>query len=312
MITLDRLHTFTIAAEELNFTHAARRLGLSQPAISLQIKELEEALEVSLFERTGRRLLLTPAGERLRPLALTVLRSVDTARSELAEFRSVFQGVLRLGASNTIGIYLLPFALGQFSKLYPGVRASLQVNDVEAIVRDINENNLDLALVEEDLTAGRVHGWERVPFLEDELVLITGPDHEWGKTGTASLDQLDQAQYILRPRQSMVRQLIQDRLSEQRVDPNKLTIRFELNNTEGMKRAVMAGLGVCFVSRYAIAMELAAGLLKEVTVPGLTISRTLWLLRPVADKQTENQRRFCDMLLSGDWVPPSLKPLAQL
>src|SRR5690606_5518225 len=113
---------------------------------SLQIKELEQSLEVSLFERTGRRLLLTPAGERLRPLALSILRSVDAACNELAEFRAVYQGVLRIGAGTTLGIYLLPYALGAFSKLFPGIRASLQVKEVDAIVRDMNENSLDLAL----------------------------------------------------------------------------------------------------------------------------------------------------------------------
>ena len=134
-MNLDRLTTFLAAAEDLNFTQAARRLHLSQPAVSQQIKELEEDLGVILFERRGRGLLLTPAGDRLRALAQPVLREVRQVRAEMGAFRDQPQGVLRVGASNTPGIYLLPFALGRFSTQWTGVRVSMEVSHPEALWR---------------------------------------------------------------------------------------------------------------------------------------------------------------------------------
>jgi DNA-binding transcriptional LysR family regulator len=305
-MNLDRLTTFQAASADLNFTQAARRLHLSQPAVSQQIRELEEDLGVTLFERRGRGLLLTPAGERLRMLTQPVLRELNHIRTEMATFGEVPQGVLRVGASNTPGIYLLPYALGKFSTLFPGVRLTMQVADVESVLQAMHSGDLDLALVEEDPSAGRLRGWEKVALLEDELVLITPPDHPWAARGAIALTELPEAAFIFRPPLSETRQLIQDRLAEAGLDPERLSTRFELGNTEGLKRAVMAGLGVGFVSRFATGMERRAGLLAEVAVPGFRITRTLWLIRPTAERLAPHQARFGEMLTRGGWLPGEL------
>lgn len=303
---LEHLTTFLTAAEELNFTHAARRLHLSQSAVSQQIRELEDDLGVSLFERRGRGLLLTPAGERLRAMAKPLMRDVRLAREALGEFKAIPQGVLRVGASNTPGIYLLPYALGEFARLYPGVRVSLRVADGPAIVRALQDGELDLALLEDDPAPGRMPGWEHVRLLEDELALIAGPTHPWAGRRDLTLADLEQHPLIFRQETSPTRRAILDHIAKAGLDPQRLITHFELGNTEAIKRAVMAGLGVGWVSRYACALERKAGWLVEVPVAGLRISRPLWLLMPPADRTLVHQKRFADLLQQDSWLPANL------
>lgn len=303
-MNLDQLRTFVTAAETLNFTQAARLLHISQPAVSQQIRELESALKVTLFERRGRTLALTPAGERLRPMALDILGDVRRAEDELTEFRGVPQGVFLLGAESIPGTYLLPHALGAFSREFPGVRISLRVTDVEAIERALQDGELDLAVTETEPSPGRIHGWERVPFLKDEFVLITPPDHPWAGRGTIDLEELEGEPFILRQRDSAFRRLYSDRMAGAGFNPDRLTVRFELSSTEGIKHAVMAGLGVGFVSRHAVSVEYEAGRLAVLRIRDLPIERPLWLLRPHGRKLAIYQQRFVDTLLTGDWVSP--------
>ena len=306
---LDRLRTFALAAEELNFTQTARMLHLSQPAVSQQIRELEDSLGVALFERRGRGLALTPAGERLKPLAMTLLKDAENLKEALGEFRGVPQGVLRIGAGTTLGIYLLPYALGTFSRAYPAIRASLRITETDGLLRAMRDGEIDLALIEEDLSPGRIFGWEKVPLLDDELVLIAAADHPWATRRMISLPELEGQAFIMRQPQAPARQLIHDRLAEAGFDPQRLAVRFELGHTEGIKRSVMAGLGLGFVSRYAIADELKAGTLVEVRIQDFGIGRTLWLIRPSEDKLPAHSQRFCDVLKRADWLPPHLREL---
>ncbi|HEY9720851.1 MAG TPA: LysR family transcriptional regulator [Oscillatoriaceae cyanobacterium] len=301
-MNLERLTTFIAAADTMNFTQAARRLHLSQSAVSQQMRELEEDLGVTLFERRGRGLMLTPAGETLRTRGQALLREAAGLRSELTAFRGLAQGVLRLGASNTLGIYLLPYALGRFSLLYPGIRVSLLVTDAGAITTRLRDGELDAALVEEDLSPGVIPGWEKLPLLEDALVLVAGAGHPVLDALPMPREGLLTLPFILRQRESETRRLIHDRLAEAGLDPERLNVRFELGNTEGIKRAVMTGLGVGFVSRYATWLEQRAGWLVEVPVEGLDIRRMLWLVRPQTGRPAHSER-FSEMLLSGDWLP---------
>jgi DNA-binding transcriptional LysR family regulator len=302
-MNFDRLNTFLVAAEDLNFTQAARRLHLSQPAVSQQIRELEDELGVSLFERRGRGLLLTPAGERLRTVSQPIMRELKQMEVEMSAFKDTPQGVLRVGASNTPGIYLLPEALGRFAASETGVRVSLHVADTEAILRALHEGDVDMAVVEEEPPMGRLQGWERIPVLQDELVLISRPDHPWAKAGKITLDRLVESPFIFRTRQSETRQLIHKRLAEEGLDPEQLSVPFELGNTEGIKRSVMAGLGMGFVSCFATSLERRTGLLAEVGIENFHIPRTLWLIRPADTRLTPHLQRFCELLEGQDWLP---------
>ncbi|HEY9765643.1 MAG TPA: LysR substrate-binding domain-containing protein [Chroococcales cyanobacterium] len=305
-MNFERLRTFLIAAEELNFTQAARRLSLSQPAISQQIKEIEEDLGVSLFDRRGRTILLTPAGEKLRPLADALLKKVLSVREELEEFRGVPQGSLQIGAGNAVGIYQLPRVLGHFAQHYPGIRISLQLGDTVAILRGLRDGNLDLAVVEEEPSSEQIQGLTKTPYIEDELVLIAHPDHEWAGRGAIALEELGKAWFVVRKPNCPINVLIKNHLAEAGFDPNRLNIRFEFGNTEGIKRTVMAGLGVGFASSFSVLKEINAKYLVKVNVEGLKIDRTIWLVHPSQMAEGGHQQAFCEELLSGKWLLPNL------
>ena len=304
-MTLDQLNTFLLASGELNFSRTARLLHLSQSAVSQQIRELEEDLGVTLFERRNRAISLTPGGERLRLLASTIVRDVKRARAELESLKGVPQGVLRIGATMTPGVYLLPHALGRYSQRFPGIRTGLRITHAEELLSLLNAGELDLAVVEEDPAANRTHGWERTPLMQDELVLIVPPEHPWSAREAIAPDELSSQPFIFRQQDSKTRQLILDRLSEAGVAPESLVTRFELSNTEGIKHAVMAGLGVGFVSCFAMAIERRARLLVDVPIAGVSITRTLWLLKPPPARAFAHQERFCELLGRADWLPAS-------
>ncbi|HBN09921.1 MAG TPA: hypothetical protein DD435_15190 [Cyanobacteria bacterium UBA8530] len=302
-MNFERLRTFLIAAEELNFTQAARRLNLSQPAISQQIREIEEDLGVSLFDRRGRTILLTPAGEKLRPLADALLKNVLSVREELEEFRGVPQGSLQIGAGNAVGIYQLPRVLGHFAQLYPGIRTSLQIGDTVNILRGLKDGNLDLAVVEEEPSSEQLQGLTKIPYIEDELILISHPDHEWAGRGTIAIEELVKAWFVVRKPNCPINILIKNHLAAAGFDPNRRNIRFEFGNTEGIKRTVMAGLGVGFASKFSVLKEIKAKYLVKVNVEGLKIDRTIWLVHPSQMPEGGHQQAFCEELLSGKGLP---------
>jgi DNA-binding transcriptional LysR family regulator len=307
-MNFDRLNTFLVAADDLNFTQAARRLHLSQPAVSQQIRELEDDLGVGLFERRGRGLLLTAAGEKLRAMALPLMRDLKQVEVEMSAFQGSAQGVLRVGATNTPGIYLLPYALGRFAAQEPGTRASLQVSDTDAIMSALLEGDLDLAVIEEEPAESRLQGWNKVPFVEDEMVLITPPDHPWAKAGRIRPEQLSESPFIGRSRQSSTFQMMRGVVREAGLDPDSFETVFELGNTEGIKRAVQAGLGVGFASRYALALETRLEVLSTVAIDGFAIRRPIWLVKPTEARTLPHVQRFCDMLLDSAWWPEDLAP----
>jgi DNA-binding transcriptional LysR family regulator len=301
MLNPDQLRTFVAAADCLNFTKAGNLLHVSQPTVSQHIRELETRLDVTLFERRGRRMMLTPAGERLRPLAKASIAHLERTMAAMDEFRGVPQSVLRLGATSTIGIYLLPQLLGVFSQRYPGIRASLQIGEPDTIHRGQKDGDLDMVLVSVPPPMGQAIGWTSIPFQEDEIVLIAPPGHPLAQRSEIGVDDLAGVSLILRQQQSPTRQLILTSLAEAGFDPDRLRIRFELGHTEGLKQAVMANLGVAFVSRYAIAAEVAAGRVREIAIRDFSIHRSLWLLHRGEGDMTAHEARFVDLVLSHDW-----------
>ncbi|HBN09922.1 MAG TPA: hypothetical protein DD435_15195 [Cyanobacteria bacterium UBA8530] len=303
-MNFERLHSFLIAAEELSFTQAARRLHLSQPAISQQVREIEDDLGVSLFERRGRSVILTPAGEKLRPLAVSILQQLRELRRNMEEFRGVPQGVLKIGAGDSVGIYLLPRVLGYFTQRHPDIRTSLQIGEFLGLLRGLKDGNIDLALIEEEPSAEQLQGLKKIRFIEDELVLIVSPAHEWAKRGTIKIEELGQAWFIARKSDSSIRGLIRNRLSEAGLDPNRLNVRFEFGNAEGIKRSVMAELGVGFVSKFSLMKEIAANYLVNIEVEGLKIKRTIWLVHSSRMGEGSHERAFCEELLAQKWLPP--------
>ncbi|MEB3328215.1 MAG: LysR substrate-binding domain-containing protein [Candidatus Sericytochromatia bacterium] len=289
---LEQLNTFLAAAEALNFTAAARRLEVSQSAISQQIRELEMDLGVTLFERRGRGLELTLAGDRLRQRAQVVIHEVRLARSALQDLAGQAHGTLRIGANSTPGIYLLPALLGQYAEAFPAVKASLRIAPLDEVGRSLRDGCLDVAIVTEGAAPPCLTGWSRLHLGDDVLGLVASPDHALGRVGRTTPDVIGRHPVILRPAGSSTRHRVLSTLAACGIDEASLHITFELSHTEGIKRAVMSNLGVAWVSRLASAREHAAGWLRHVDVDGLHVTRPIWALVPPEERRPPHLEAF--------------------
>jgi DNA-binding transcriptional LysR family regulator len=272
-----RLKVFRAVAEQRSFRRAGEQLYLSQPAVTLQIKALEEDLGVSLFDRTGAHITLTRAGEVL----LGYVRQIDDVLSEadeaLAALGGTTGGELRLGVSTTISQYVLPRMLGEFSREYPQVHVSVQSGNTEEIVTALEEQRVGLGLIEGPARRRDVHA---EAFLDDELVLMVPASHEWAGGTPIQAKRLIGAPLLMREQGSGTRRVIELALEKAGVKLKALNIALELDSTEGIKSAVEAGLGVGFASRWATYKEVEMGTLRLVEISGLRVLRPFSLIYP--------------------------------
>jgi DNA-binding transcriptional LysR family regulator len=266
-----RLVVFRAVAEQLSFRKAAEELYLTQPAVSLQIKALEEDVGVQLFDRTGAHITLTAAAQVLLDYCEQVKTLLAQTEHEIAALSGEHAGKLALGASTTIAQYVLPSLLGEFCREYPRVHPTLVSGNTEHIVEAVEKQKISLGFIEGPARSREV---KTEPFLEDELVLIASTAHEWAERTSVCCSEIASIPLLMRERGSGTRHVIELALERQRVKRNSLHIVMELDSTEAIKSAVEAGLGVGFVSRWAIAKDLRLGNnFKIVEVEGLSIKR---------------------------------------
>jgi DNA-binding transcriptional LysR family regulator len=266
-----RLVVFRAVAERLSFRKAAEELYLTQPAVSLQIKALEEDVGVQLFDRTGSHIALTAAGKILLNYCEQVKTLLAQTEHEIAALSGEHSGELALGASTTIAQYVLPRFLGEFCREHPRVHPTLFSGNTEHIVEAVEKQKIALGFIE---GPARSRDVKTKPFLEDELVLIAPTAHEWAERTSVSCSEIASISLLMRERGSGTRHVIELALERQGVKRNSMHIVMELDSTEAIKSAVEAGLGVGFVSRWAIAKDLRLGnTFKIVEVEGLSIKR---------------------------------------
>ena len=255
MANLDnfRLVVFRAVAEQRSFRKAAEELYLTQPAVSLQIKALEEEIGVRLFDRTGAHITLTQAGELLIDYSRKANALLAQAEREIAALSTDHAGELALGASTTIAQYVLPRFLGEFSRERPRVRPTMISGNTEQIVDAVREKKIHLGLIEGPATSRDV---KTEPFLEDELVLIVPAAHEWAEVKSVTVAEMREAPLLMREHGSGTRKVVEVALARLGMKVKSLRIVMELDSTEAIKSAVEAGLGIGFVSRWAIAKDL--------------------------------------------------------
>ncbi len=271
-----RLVVFRAVAEQLSFRKAAEELYLTQPAVSLQIKALEEDLGIQLFDRSGAHIRLTEAGDVLRRFAQQSNAVLGEAEQAIAALSGDHAGQLALGASTTIAQYVLPRLLGDFRKEHPRVRPTLISGNTEQMVRALEKQKIALGLIE-----GPAHSRElkTEPFLLDELVLIVPGAHEWAERATVSSAEIAGVPLLMRERGSGTREVIELALERHKVKKSALNIVMDLDSTEAIKSAVEVGLGAGFVSRWALAKDARLGSsFKLVEVEGLRIRRDFSLV----------------------------------
>jgi DNA-binding transcriptional LysR family regulator len=273
-VNLRQLELFTEVAETGIVSHAAKKLFMSQPAVSQTIADLEDSLGLKLFDRLKHKMQLTFAGEVLYQYSKKILSLVDEAESQMLDMANLKMGRLRLGASTTIGIYLLPHLLGKFKQQYETIQSTCVIDNTTVIEEMLLVNQLDIGFVE-----GLVHSDEIViqKVINDEIWLICSPQHRWVKEGKQNIDPVEIAgeALILREQGSGTREVVEKKLKEHNVC---YEVWHVLNNTEAIKRAVAADIGIAFISQRAVQDEIESGRLVNIKLNGLPISREFKLI----------------------------------
>ena len=271
-----QLAAFCAVVERRSFSQAAERLGVTQPAVSLQVRALEKRLGTQLLDRSGRRVEPTEAGLRLYRGAQRLLTLEEQILDEIAgEGEGELTGELQIGASTGPAAIVLPLLLCEFQREHPEVRIVLTVSDTQSVVERVAARELELGIV----GAARRHRAVRFePFFDDEVILACPPDHEFAGR-TVSLDELRAENLIVMQEGAGVRQIVEDELRAIGTRLRDLDVRLELGLQESVRSAVQAGYGVTFISRSAVEPELAAGTLAAARVEGLDAKREISLAR---------------------------------
>jgi DNA-binding transcriptional LysR family regulator len=263
------LQIFLSVSKHLNYTRAGEEINLSQPSVSVRIHQLESELRVKLFEQLGKKVVLTDAGQLLVPYANRVIAAVDDAHHAVDELQGLERGSLRIGASTTPGMYLVPQVVARFKRSHPKIDIHLRIKDTREVEDGVLNNEFDFGFVGGHLAAAEVsaHAW-----LTDELLLVVSPDHRLRNKKTVRKQDLEGESFIVRESGSATRATIVTQLQQANFE---LETVIEMENPESIKKAVQSGLGIAFISKFAIATELKAKTLTAIRVRDLTINREL-------------------------------------
>src|SRR6266704_241502 len=276
-VTLRQLKGFEAVARHLSFSRAAEEMHLTQPAVSMQVRALEDEAGLPLTEQLGKKIFLTDAGAELARHARIVAQQLREAGEALAAMRGVAGGVLRIGVVSTAK-YFAPGLLAEFRRRHPGIELRLEVHNRQVIVRQLADNEIDLAIMgrppQEFATVAET-------FADHPLVIIAAADHRLAGRRSVAAADLAAETFLIREPGSGTRAAMERFFDEQGLVPQAT---FEMGSNETIKQAVMAGMGVAFISEHTIALELAAGHLVRLAVRGTPVLRG-WYVVQRAEKQ---------------------------
>ena len=289
-----QLAAFCEVVERKSFSQAAERLGVTQPAVSLQVRSLEKRLGVQLLDRSGRRVEPTEAGQRLYRAAHRMLAVESQLLEELGGGDGELRGELVLGASTGPGGTVVPVLLCEFQRQHPEVSIALSVSDTNHVIEQVAERELELGVVG---AAPRHRGVVFEPFFRDEVILVCPPGHRFAGT-QVTLDELRAEPLILMQEGAGVRQVIEEELRRAGIRLRDLDLQLELGLQESVKSAVAAGFGMTFISRSGVEAELASGTLTSARVEGLEPAREISLVRAAGRSPTRAAQAFVEFARS--------------
>src|SRR2546429_1191641 len=286
-----QLAAFCAVVERRSFSQAAERLGVTQPAVSLQVRSLEKRLGTQLLDRSGRRVEPTESGLKLYRSAQRLLALEEEIVNELAEDATgELDGTFEIGASTGPGGVLLSQILCQFAEAHPALHVALSVFDTQTVVERVADRTLQLGVVG---AAPRHRGVEYEPFFNDTVILACPPGHPFAGR-TITLDELKGETLIVMQVGAGVRQMIDDELHRAGLRLRDLDVRIELGLQESVTSAVRSGFGVTFISRSSVENDLAAGTLVEARVAELVLEREIYLVRATGRAATRAARALVD------------------
>jgi DNA-binding transcriptional LysR family regulator len=255
-ISLAEMRTLVMAVEAGTFTAAARHLGVTQPAVSRQLIKLEQRLGVALFERDARLLRLTPAGERLLAYAREMLGGFERMLADVNRESRSLKGELRIGASTTLGDFLVPAWAGRFGQLHPEVMPRLFISDTEAVIEDVLDSSVEVGFVGRSPSAASL---TQVAVAEDEVVLAVPADHPFARRGEVGLAELQDQPFIVRERASGAVGTVGDTLKQMGLPELRPRSKMAMNSGQASLMAVQKGFGFCWVSIMAFTTGSGAG-----------------------------------------------------
>ncbi len=289
---LENLKMFCLVVDEGSISQAARLSFLSQPAVTRQIHQLENYYNTLLFDREEGRLRVTEAGKLLYPFAKAIVNDFNHSKEVIQQSTGKYNANLIVGASLTIGEYLLPSLLGRFKKQQPEIKVTLTIKNTPRVLEDLSNDVIDLALVE-----GLVENTDFIvdKFAEDELILVCPTDHPWKERKEIQLEELGNERMIWRESISGTRLIVENMLREHGI-LEKIESYMEIGSTQAIKSAVEAGLGISILPRLTVARELEQGFLREVDIYRINMARNLWLVRKNKRFNKIGVSKFVDFL----------------
>lgn len=295
MIELSTLRIFLVAAEEKNFSTAAKRLHLSQSAVSQNIQAMERAYNVELFTRRGRSVELSETGQSILPMVREVLRATRMLEDGFQEINQKIGGELLIGCSTSAGKYLLPALLSMFQEKYPGVHPRVKVMSRESIHERLLSQKIPMGVSSKLLEHRDV---ECQPLFDDRIFLIVPRDHPWGDYGQATVDDLLDQKVIMREETAGTCETVLQEIKKFGITPDMLNVVMELGSANAIEMAVERGVGIAFVSEMIAARGLAFGRIKKIEVTGLDLQRTVYIARNIHYPFTRAQNLFWDFAQS--------------
>lgn len=284
------LETFCSVIESGSFTVAAEKRYLTQPSVSTHIRDLENHYGTKLLNRRRDGITPTDTGKRLYEFAKHLLRLAKETEDAIDDINQLVRGEVTVGASSVPGTYLIPPLLYAFKKKFPGIRLSMQVSDTSIVTSQVFEQKVDFGIAGEKRNKP---GLAFTKLTEDRIVLIAPPSTQ---KSTISLEDLRAMHIILREHTSGTRMAVQEKLKKKGIREKDLAVAMELGSTEAVKQGVIAGLGTGFVSEQSIKHEKKQGLVKKLSIQGLTIKRHFWIIRRTAGSLSRAAQALYDFI----------------
>jgi DNA-binding transcriptional LysR family regulator len=270
-----RLKIFHTVAQVKSFTKAAEILNLTQPAITFQIKNLEEEFCTRLFNRDQNRINLTETGRILFRHAERILDEYEKASDEIARITGVLSGEIRIGVASLLGKYLLPKLIGIFKQTHPNINIIMLVGDSAALIQKIQEHTVDLVIVSEPFS---LKNFVMKPLIDDEIVVIVHPAHKWACRDHIEIEDFHKEPFIAREYGSGLREVFKNFLGSKNISLKNLKIVMTLGSSEALKSAVESGVGYTIISNMAVKREIELGSLKQVPVKGMNLKRRFFIV----------------------------------
>ncbi|GCE28707.1 LysR family transcriptional regulator [Dictyobacter alpinus] len=297
-LNLHQLATFQVVAKHCSYMRAAEELHFSQPAVSAQIRQLEESLGLKLFDKLGRKTHLTHAGEELYRYTQKISALIDETLETMESLRSPQYGRLSVGADTTVGTYVIPSLLGKFRHIYPHVEITLEVVNRGYLVDDLLHNRIDLVIMGKIPAEAPVYS---APFAPNELVLIAPPTHRLAGCVNVPMTDLAREHFLLREVGSGTRAALEGAFQAAGLP---LQVSMQVGNNSAIKQSVAAGLGIALISRVAIDMELETRRLVMLSAENFPIMRH-WFLVHLEDKNLSATAHVFKHFLLQHAVNPS-------